>query len=200
MPDSRSPYTLRCHRCRALWKQKEKNPGHKGRGKVVKLRQQFSCQRSVIRYRAGAGRSSTPAEAVHQAGGGTGNALCQPEGGGSIQLLPGCRIERRIRVHFHQRLNDILPDGFDFTGHFHEVQKGTVTAKVSEAVAFGVCFQEKVTGKHGVYMSTVTTDFIRAADLFSIRVSEGRTCCSESRKEMFAVLPAGMYCARYQLR
>ncbi|EGB81817.1 hypothetical protein HMPREF9533_03367, partial [Escherichia coli MS 60-1] len=114
--------------------------------------------------------------------------FCQPEGGGSIQLLPGCRIERRIRVHFHQRLNDILPDGFDFTGHFHEVQKGTVTAKVSEAVAFGVCFQEKVTGKHGVYMSTVTTDFIRAADLFQYQGCPGKDVLfGKPGKEMFAV-------------
>lgn len=169
MPDSRSPYTVRCHRCRALWKQKEKNPSIKaGKSRQIKTAIFMSTLRHQIPG-AGAGRSSTPAEAVHQAGGGTGNALLSARGWRQHPAPPGCRIERRIRVHFHQRLNDILPDGFDFTGHFHEVQKGTVTAKVSEAVAFGVCFQEKVTGKHGVYMSTVTADFIRAADFFSIR-------------------------------
>ncbi|EEQ1994615.1 hypothetical protein GTP12_004971, partial [Escherichia coli] len=74
------------------------------------------------------------------------------------------------------------------TGHFHEVQKGTVTAKVSEAVAFGVCFQEKVTGKHGVYMSTVTADFIRAADFFQYQGCPGKDVLfGKPGKEMFAV-------------
>lgn len=83
MPDSRSPYTV--HRKVSpvpgiVETEGKKIPAIKaGKSRQIKTAIFMSTLRHQIPG-AGAGRSSTPAEAVHQAGGGTGNALLSARG------------------------------------------------------------------------------------------------------------------------